>query len=192
MNEMILIHHGINGQKWGVRNGPPYPLDQDDLSPAERKADTGDIKRVERDRKERIIKKDYSNMSDADLRKTVERMELENRYLRAIDASKGKSFIEQKAATLNNIAQIMESTNKILQFTTGKNFAQNIAAIADNSKKKLEAENKQNNKPKKKSDNITDIWNEVSKTINTNHTPSKSVRKALNKTKAEGRYPWSN
>lgn len=25
-----LEHHGIKGQKWGVRNGPPYPLDQDD------------------------------------------------------------------------------------------------------------------------------------------------------------------
>lgn len=21
-----LFHHGIKGQKWGVRNGPPYPL----------------------------------------------------------------------------------------------------------------------------------------------------------------------
>ena len=24
-----LYHHGIEGQKWGVRNGPPYPLDRD-------------------------------------------------------------------------------------------------------------------------------------------------------------------
>lgn len=24
-----LYHHGIKGQKWGVRNGPPYPLDSD-------------------------------------------------------------------------------------------------------------------------------------------------------------------
>ena len=23
-----LCHHGIKGQKWGVRNGPPYPLDR--------------------------------------------------------------------------------------------------------------------------------------------------------------------
>ena len=23
-----LYHHGIEGQKWGVRNGPPYPLDK--------------------------------------------------------------------------------------------------------------------------------------------------------------------
>lgn len=25
-----LAHHGIKGQKWGIRNGPPYPLESDD------------------------------------------------------------------------------------------------------------------------------------------------------------------
>ena len=25
---MELFHHGIKGQKWGIRNGPPYPLDK--------------------------------------------------------------------------------------------------------------------------------------------------------------------
>lgn len=24
----VIAHHGIKGQKWGVRNGPPYPLDR--------------------------------------------------------------------------------------------------------------------------------------------------------------------
>lgn len=24
-----LMHHGIKGQKWGVENGPPYPLNSD-------------------------------------------------------------------------------------------------------------------------------------------------------------------
>lgn len=33
-----LYHHGISGQKWGKRNGPPYPLDDDDHSAAEKKA----------------------------------------------------------------------------------------------------------------------------------------------------------
>ena len=23
-----ILHHGIEGQKWGVQNGPPYPLDR--------------------------------------------------------------------------------------------------------------------------------------------------------------------
>lgn len=28
MNRYYISHHGIDGQKWGVRNGPPYPLDK--------------------------------------------------------------------------------------------------------------------------------------------------------------------
>lgn len=34
---MYLQHHGILGQKWGKRNGPPYPLGGGDYSQSERK-----------------------------------------------------------------------------------------------------------------------------------------------------------
>lgn len=33
-----LVHHGILGQKWGSRNGPPYPLGSSDHSASEKKA----------------------------------------------------------------------------------------------------------------------------------------------------------
>lgn len=33
-----LYHHGILKQKWGVRNGPPYPLSGGDYTPQEKKA----------------------------------------------------------------------------------------------------------------------------------------------------------
>lgn len=36
--EVFLAHHGILGQKWGRKNGPPYPLDASDHSAAEIKA----------------------------------------------------------------------------------------------------------------------------------------------------------
>ena len=25
-NSDVLVHHGAKGQKWGVKNGPPYPI----------------------------------------------------------------------------------------------------------------------------------------------------------------------
>lgn len=32
-----LYHHGIQGQKWGKKNGPPYPLSRSQMSSAEKK-----------------------------------------------------------------------------------------------------------------------------------------------------------
>lgn len=38
---IYLAHHGIDGQKWGKKNGPPYPLEPGDHSPAERRQNPG-------------------------------------------------------------------------------------------------------------------------------------------------------
>ena len=37
LHKNYLEHHGILNQKWGRRNGPPYPLDKEDHSAAEKK-----------------------------------------------------------------------------------------------------------------------------------------------------------
>lgn len=36
-NEDYLSHHGVEGQKWGVQNGPPYPLDKNAQKQAKKK-----------------------------------------------------------------------------------------------------------------------------------------------------------
>ena len=51
--ELYLAHHGIKGQKWGTRNGPPYPLDDSDHSAREKKLNKGKYSQgVHQDREE--------------------------------------------------------------------------------------------------------------------------------------------
>lgn len=61
MSETYLIHHGIIGQKWGDKNGPPYPLDASDHSSAEKKAGkkgwTKEAKAVQKGNNEKILEK---------------------------------------------------------------------------------------------------------------------------------------
>lgn len=57
-----LRHHGIKGQKWGVRNGPPYPLGASDYSASERKA--GWKASMKSSKKERPAIKKVVNVDD--------------------------------------------------------------------------------------------------------------------------------
>lgn len=62
-----LLHHGIKGQRWGKKNGPPYPLDYDQHSSAEKKqnsrltidgdADTGKKRKGLTDEQKALAKK---------------------------------------------------------------------------------------------------------------------------------------
>lgn len=49
--ENALSHHGIDGQKWGKRNGPPYPLDFEAHSAAEKRALKKDLKWIKKNEK---------------------------------------------------------------------------------------------------------------------------------------------
>ena len=68
--EYYLYHHGIAGQKWGKRNGPPYPLDASDHSSSEKKAGW----------KKSLDKKDNSDNSD----KSKEKWHLSDKQKKAI------------------------------------------------------------------------------------------------------------
>lgn len=57
-----ISHHGIEGQKWGVQNGPPYPLDSAKMSSEERRASNKERAIKEGDlRYARRHKRDFSN-----------------------------------------------------------------------------------------------------------------------------------
>lgn len=71
-----LEHHGIQGQKWGDRNGPPYPLGSGDHSAAEKKhlskySFNNELKQTEKKKKKKRDSKlpevpDYNKMTDED------------------------------------------------------------------------------------------------------------------------------
>lgn len=97
-----LYHHGIKGMHWGDRNGPPYPLEDKQLSSSERRVKikiknntdssagstlSGVSKslldasnQVGRFSKNHRSKQDLSGYSDAELQQMVKRMDLERRY----------------------------------------------------------------------------------------------------------------
>ena len=67
--EYELYHHGIKGQQWGKRNGPPYPLDSNDHSKSEIKAGWKDslkkgkeYHREMRDSKKEAVKQYYRDI----------------------------------------------------------------------------------------------------------------------------------
>ena len=57
-NDQYLMHHGILGQKWGTRNGPPYPLKGGSYSPSEKTA----IKKARTNKYSRYNKKHYDDV----------------------------------------------------------------------------------------------------------------------------------
>ena len=64
-----LMHYGILGQKWGVQNGPPYPLTKSSMSSSEEKHYNVSAKET---------KKNMDQMTDDELRKAINRIQMQN------------------------------------------------------------------------------------------------------------------
>lgn len=91
----ILIHEGIEGMKWGVRNGPPYPLTRGQASASEKKKG---FKQSKFAKSSKELKKDIDKMSDEELNTRLNRLEREKRYKTLLDdkyKSDGQKYMEK-------------------------------------------------------------------------------------------------
>lgn len=92
---MFLAHHGIMGQKWGKKNGPPYPLDSSQKSVAEKKRGKSDAQK-ESERAKKIASKNRGTLTDEEISEKIRRLEAEIRLkdLTEKDVSNGKKIVK--------------------------------------------------------------------------------------------------
>ena len=91
-----LYHHGIEGQKWGVRNGPPYPLDFSQLSGRERRMAKKVEKTMQKATKKYVKKEYHTRYADSKVgseEKAKRMMELTNEF---VNSQQYKNLMERR------------------------------------------------------------------------------------------------
>ncbi len=91
-----LQHYGIPNMKWGVKNGPPYPIVRNGRKRrTARKEEKDADKKVKAERKKDA--KNRRSLSDVDLKKKIERMRMEKQFkdLTKEDIAPGRSAVQR-------------------------------------------------------------------------------------------------
>ena len=178
-----LYHHGIKGQEHGVRNGPPYPLSRK-VSTGKRlikkiSNTTADIKKnhaehLEEKKKRKALKRsneserkqDPKTMTDDELRKAIDRMDLEIRFKQKYDTlnpqkvSRGKKMMDDLAEDASSIfhkslksagtSAVTKMMNKAINKAIDKEYSNVSESSKGYKKKKNEKKDKTKPTPDKK------------------------------------------
>lgn len=147
-----LAHHGILGQKWGKRNGPPYPLDGSDHSASEKKAGWrkslggGESSSVRK--KRRYITKETKRASkryDKEIRKSDKEVtRAGKKYEKA--AAKGSGSVNKKRELYEDAKRDNEFTKRLKDKELDRISKMTSKDIAEEKKlvKKNQAERRRN------------------------------------------------
>lgn len=112
--ESELKHHGVKGMKWGVRR---YRNTDGSLTPAGRKRYSSDDTNWSDDAKQasEMKKKNINELSNAELRKLNERMQLERNYsqLNPTKVQKGWKYVATAAMATGTILTLYNNSGKL-------------------------------------------------------------------------------
>lgn len=117
-----LCHHGIDGQRWGVTHGPPYPLSRSQHRAVVRSAKASE----KRNLTYKGSKKYSHRMTDEDLNKTIERLQKEETYRKLVSKDKEE----------NRKDRAKDASNTIKKYV-GQTIGKGIITVSDNAFRKL-------------------------------------------------------
>ena len=157
----VLIHYGIFGMKWGVRR---YQNKDGSLTSAGKKryGNNDDIKDSPQKNTEEPKKKSVKDMSDEELRREVNRMQLEQNYLRMTgqNIEKGKSAAEIALGKMKEsfVSTVAQKSGQIL----AERLVNSMLGVKDNKDNK---DNSSKNNNSNKND-IKEVKDSLTKEIN--------------------------
>lgn len=115
--ENTLAHHGREGQRWGVKNGPPYPLTKE---ARERVIKEGNLK---------AIKENFASFDEREIAEAIRRFDMSKKLseMTSEDVNRGKKTtndsmerwrnLSYKASTiataLGNVSNLVENISRI-------------------------------------------------------------------------------
>lgn len=167
-----LVHHGILGQKWGKKNGPPYPLDYKDLSKEERAEakrsaiERGDIKEAGNN-----IKFYTSQEIDQVIARFNKEQDLVK--LNAAHVKSGKDKVKQFSENMNLMSSTIDNTSKAYNSVAkvcNSLFGASLPLISENSKSKGSVKRKFDSKGTLLTTEKTFTKNGIDYTDTTDHT----------------------
>lgn len=158
-NRQNLQHHGIEGQKWGFRNGPPYPIPTGDHSAEEKRKNPRLARKEEKQRRkaekkaktepQTKPKKTVHDLTNEELRQRTERMRLENdfmnkyyeqmRYENRDNVRKGSDWLKTAATVTASIGTVLFTADKVAKLfgvdigqMAKEKFTSELMALAKN------------------------------------------------------------
>lgn len=158
ISDEYLAHHGILGQKWGKKNGPPYPLDYRKLSAEEKqlaKADAirrGDIQEVQFNRNE---------FSDEEVRAAITRFQL-NAQLSSLNIKPSKmdkidDFINTTSKVANFAERSVKVWNSFAKISNAMGLTEKPLLVIDNRNPWEKNKDKDNNNNNNNNNNVPNI-----------------------------------
>lgn len=157
----VLIHYGILGMKWGVRR---YQNKDGSLTSAGKKrySNNDNVKEAPQKNTEEPKKKSVKDMSDEELRREVNRMQLEQNYLRMTgqNIEKGKSAAEIALGKMKEsfVSTVAQKSGQIL----AERLVNSMLGVKDNKDNK---DNSSKNNSSNKND-IKEVKDSLTKEIN--------------------------